>query len=88
MSERDETIASLQSEGDGLARKIGELEGKLAEMLTDQLEVKMPPALKEEKKLNVILLGPESSGRTTAATFLAQEQQRCLIRLDQLVDFW
>ena len=48
----------------------------------------MPPALKEEKKLNVILVGPESSGRTTAANFLAQEHQRCLIRLDQLVDFW
>ena len=51
----------------------GELEGKLAEMLTEQLEVKMPPALKEDKKLNVILIGPELSGRTTAANFLAQE---------------
>ncbi len=57
-------------------------------MLTDQLEVKMPPALKEDKKLNVILVGPQCSGRTTAANFLAQEHQRCLIRLDQLVDFW
>ena len=66
----------------------GDLEAKLAEMLTDQLEVKMPPALKEDKKLNVILVGPESSGRTTAANFLAQEHQRCLIRLDQLVYFW
>ena len=66
----------------------GDLEAKLAEMLTDQLEVKMPPALKEDKKLNVILVGPESSGRTTAANFIAQEHQRCLIRLDQLVDFW
>ena len=31
----------------------------------------MPPALKDEKKLNVILLGPISSGRTTAGNFLA-----------------
>ena len=60
----------------------GELESKLAEMLTDQLEVRMPPALKDEKKLNVILLGPSCSGKTTAANFLAQEHQRCLIRLD------
>ena len=66
----------------------GDLEVKLAEMRTDQLEVKMPPALKDEKKLNVILVGPESSGRTTAANFLAQEHQRCLITLDKLVDFW
>ena len=51
-------------------------------MLTDQLEVRMPRALKEEKKLNVILVGPECSGRTTAANFLAQEHQRCLIKLD------
>jgi len=51
----------------------GELESKLAEMITDQLEVKMKPALKEETKLNVILLGPPSSGKTTAANYLAQE---------------
>ena len=57
-------------------------------MLTDQLEVNMPPALKEEKRLNVILVGPESSGRTTVANFLAQEHQRSVVRLDQLVDFW
>lgn len=49
----------------------GDLEAKLAEMLTDQLEVKMPPALPDEKKLNVILVGPDCSGRTTAANFLA-----------------
>lgn len=51
----------------------GEIEGKLAEMITDQLEVKLKPALKEELRLNVILLGPPSSGKTTAANFLAQE---------------
>ena len=31
----------------------------------------MKPALKEEKRLNVILLGPASSGKTTAANYLA-----------------
>jgi len=54
-----------------LTTQKGELESKLAEMLTDQLEVKMTPALKEEKRLNVILVGPPSSGKTTAANFLA-----------------
>ena len=52
------------------------------------MEVNLPPALKEEKKLNVILVGPECSGRTTTANFMAMEHQRCLIRLDQLVDYW
>ena len=88
LAEPEKTQEEVSETRNTLTALKGELEGKLAEMLTDQLEVKMPPALKEEKKLNVILLGPESSGRTTAATFLAQEQQRCLIRLDQLVDFW
>lgn len=48
----------------------------------------MPPALKEEKRLNVILVGPDSCGRTTAANYLAQEHQRALINVDKLVDFW
>jgi len=48
----------------------------------------MPPALKEEKRLNVILVGPDSCGRTTAANYLAQEHQRALINLDKLIDFW
>ena len=59
-----------------LTNLLGELDGQLREMENDQIEVKMPPALKEEKKLNVIMLGPVSSGRTTAANYLAQEQQR------------
>ena len=86
--EPEKTQEEVSESRNSLTTHKGDLEAKLAEMLTDQLEVKMPPALKEEKKLNVILIGPESSGRTTAANFLAQEHQRCLIRLDQLVDFW
>ena len=34
------------------------------------------------------MIGPESCGKTTAANYMAQEHQRCVIRLDQLVDFW
>ena len=86
--EPEKTQEEISENRNNLTTLKGDLEAKLAEMLTDQLEVKMPPALKEEKKLNVILIGPEASGRTTAANFLAQEHQRCLIRLDQIVDFW
>jgi replication-associated recombination protein RarA len=48
----------------------------------------MPPALKEEKRDNFILLGPDDCGKKQVANFLAQEHQRAMIRLDQLVDFW
>jgi replication-associated recombination protein RarA len=37
------------------------------------MEVKLAPALKEENKLNVILIGPNSVGRTTVANYMAQE---------------
>ena len=36
----------------------------------------------------MILVGPQGSGRTTAANYLAQEHQRCLIKLDSLFDYW
>jgi hydrocephalus-inducing protein len=88
LEEPAETQEAISEERNTLTERKGELEARLAEMLTDQLEVNMPPALKEEKRLNVILVGPEGSGRTTVANFLAQEHQRSVIRLDQLVDFW
>ena len=88
LAEPEKTQEQVSEARNLLTTLKGDLEAKLAEMLTDQLEVKMPPALKEDKKLNVILVGPESSGRTTVANFLAQEHQRCLIRMDQLFDFW
>ena len=88
LEEPEKTQEDVSEARNTLTTVKGELEAKLAELLTDQLDVKMPPALKDEKKLNVILLGPVSSGRTTAANFLAQEHQRCLIRLDQIYDFW
>lgn len=73
LAEPEKTQEEVSESRNTLTTLKGDLEAKLAEMLTEQLEVKMPPALKDEKKLNVILIGPESSGRTTAANFLAQE---------------
>ena len=49
----------------------GQLEAQLAELVAENLEVNMPPALKEEKRDNIILLGPRGCGKTTAANFLA-----------------
>lgn len=49
--------------------------------------MKMPPAVKEKDKLHIIPIGPEKSGKTSIANFLAQEHQRCVVRLDSLYDF-
>ena len=51
----------------------GEIESRLTSLQMDVIEVKLPPALKEENKLNVILLGPSGCGKTVAANFMAQE---------------
>lgn len=66
----------------------GDLENQLQEIANDNLEVKLPPAVKETNKLNLILVGPNGAGRTTIASYMAQEHQRCVIKLDQLVDYW
>jgi len=71
-----------------LSDKKANQESQLGELLTDQLEVALPTAIKEENRLNVILYGPDASGRTTTANYMAQEHQRSIIRMDQLVDFW
>lgn len=47
----------------------------------------MPPAVKDKDKLNIIMFGPEKSGKTSIANFLSQEHQRCIVKLDQLFDF-
>jgi Cdc6-like AAA superfamily ATPase len=64
------------------------LDAQLEKLVSDSLEVNMPPALKDEKRDNIILLGPPSCGKTTAINFLSQEQQRGIIRLDNLFDFF
>jgi adenylate kinase family enzyme len=61
---------------------------KYDELVQGQIEVKLPPPVKNENKLNVFLIGPDQCGKTTAANYMAQEHQRCVIRLDQIVDFW
>ena len=61
---------------------------KLQELLQDSLEVKLPPPVKEENKLNVFLVGPKECGKTTAANYMAQEHQRAIINLDKLYDYF
>ncbi len=49
--------------------------------------MKPPAPVKEEDKVNIVILGPEKSGKTTLANFLAQEHQRAVVRLEQLYDW-
>jgi len=48
----------------------------------------LPPAVKEDKKLNLVMIGPSGAGRTIVANYMAQEHQRCIVRLDMLFDYW
>lgn len=65
-----------------------ELDSKLHEIAQDNLEVKLPPAVKEDKKLNLVMIGPSGAGRTIVSNYMAQEHQRCIVRLDMLLDYW
>ena len=49
--------------------------------------MKYPAPVKEEDKLNIVIVGPEKCGKTTLANYLAQEHQRSVVRLDQLYDW-
>jgi adenylate kinase family enzyme len=50
-------------------------------------EPKSIPAVKDKDKLNLVLIGPDKSGKTSVAQFLAQEHQRCFVKLDTLYDY-
>lgn len=45
------------------------------------------PAVKDKDRLNLILIGPEKSGKTSVANYLSQEHQRCIVKLDGLYDY-
>ena len=62
-------------------------QARLSEAENEALPVKYPPMVKEKDRLNLIVIGPEKSGKTTCAHYLAQEHQRCVVRLDQILDF-
>ena len=66
----------------------GEVEAQLSQLATNNLEVKLPPAIRPENKLNVIMVGPSGCGKTVAANYMAQEHQRCVVRMNQLIEFW
>lgn len=54
-----------------IAKQKANLESKLLEEESEPLEVKYPTAVKEENKLNLILIGPEKCGKSTVANYLA-----------------
>ena len=47
----------------------------------------MLPNVKDKDRLNLILIGPEKSGKTSVANFLQQEHQRQIVKLDGLYDY-
>jgi ATP-dependent protease Clp ATPase subunit len=67
--ERDQE--AISEERNRLTNLKGEIEAQLTDLEADNLEVKLPPALKEEKKLNVLLIGPPGCGKTVAANYMA-----------------
>lgn len=65
----------------------GDVEVKLSEEKESGLEVKYPAPVKDEDKLNLIILGPEGSGKSTMAAYLAQEHQRTVVKVNGLYDW-
>jgi hypothetical protein len=47
------------------------VEARIVEEESEPLDVKYPPAVKEKDKLHILLVGPEKSGKTSVANFLA-----------------
>jgi signal recognition particle GTPase len=67
----ERTQQQISEQRNQLTSQKGDLESKLLELAQEGMEVKLAPALKEENKLNVILIGPNSVGRTTVANYMA-----------------
>mmetsp|Transcript_39618 Transcript_39618/g.60624 ORF Transcript_39618/g.60624 Transcript_39618/m.60624 type:complete len:579 (-) Transcript_39618:7106-8842(-) len=86
-AEPPKTQEEISERRNELTEQKAKIEFHLKEQAEERLEVKYPPPVKEEDKLNLIIIGPEKSGRTTLANYLAQEHQRAIIRLDQIFDW-
>ena len=81
------TQEEISEQRNALTEQKAELEAALAQELEDRLEVMYPAAVKEQARLNLVIIGPEKSGKTTLANYLAQEHQRTVVRLDSLFDW-
>ena len=66
------SLDEVKKQKDAASEAKANLDAQL-EKLSDSLEVTMSPALKEEKRDNIILLGPTGCGKTTACNYLSQE---------------
>lgn len=49
----------------------GKYEAQLAEEKEESIEIRSTPVVKEKDRLNIIILGPKESGKTTLAKYLA-----------------
>lgn len=67
------TQEQISERRNALTDQKADLEAALAQAQEDRLEVKYPAAVKEEARLNLVIVGPEKCGKTTLANYLAQE---------------
>lgn len=67
----EKTQAQISEERNNLTRQKSDYEGKLADITAENLEVKLPPPVKEHDKLNLVLIGPNAVGRTTLANYMS-----------------
>ena len=54
-----------------LTESKGKYEAQLAEEKEESIEIRSIPVVKEKDRLNIIILGPKESGKTTLAKYLA-----------------
>ena len=63
MKDREPGLEEVAEARNAANEKHSDIESLLKEKENDKLEVNMTPALKEEKRDNIILLGPEGCGK-------------------------
>lgn len=80
----EETIEKkkqLEEEKATLEQKISEIDS------ISKVEKAVIPKVKTRDRLNIILFGPEKSGKSTIAYFLSEEHQRGIVNLSELLSW-
>jgi hypothetical protein len=77
--EKVEEQKKLEEEQEELKQKIIEFEAE------KHVKKKVIRKVKERDRLNVIIVGPEKSGKSTVAYFLSEEQERGIVNMNELL---
>ena len=59
----------------------------LVEAMEDEINVKIPPAIEKKDRVNIILLGPGKSGKTSIARQQMPKQFRGVVSLKNLIQW-